>query len=152
MVGTHAAQAERMAQERAILLVTTHGEANEVAQRVFILEGELMAARRARDATVADQQREVIEEQCECLANELTLLSLRGSKLCMAITSAPSLAPYMRECALRRPNTPRWPWGYPCSGQRCLATQSILGRLPIDGSQVAVVEEMVARFRERAEW
>jgi hypothetical protein len=33
-----------------------------------------------------------------------------------------------------------------------LAAQSILGRLPVDGSQAGVVVEMVARFRKRAEW
>jgi hypothetical protein len=33
-----------------------------------------------------------------------------------------------------------------------LATQSILGRLSIDASQVGVVGEMVVRFRERVEW
>jgi hypothetical protein len=33
-----------------------------------------------------------------------------------------------------------------------LATQSILGCLPIDVSQVGVVGEMVARFWERAKW
>jgi hypothetical protein len=33
-----------------------------------------------------------------------------------------------------------------------LATQSILGHLPVDVSQEGVVGEMVARFRERAKW
>jgi hypothetical protein len=33
-----------------------------------------------------------------------------------------------------------------------LATQSVLGRLLIDVSQVDVVGEMVARFQDRAEW
>jgi hypothetical protein len=33
-----------------------------------------------------------------------------------------------------------------------LATQSILGCLPIDVSEVGVVGDMVARFQERAEW
>jgi hypothetical protein len=33
-----------------------------------------------------------------------------------------------------------------------LAAQSIRGCLPIDVSQASVVGEMVARFRERAEW
>jgi hypothetical protein len=31
-------------------------------------------------------------------------------------------------------------------------TQSILGLLPIDVSQVGVVGKMVSRFQERAEW
>jgi hypothetical protein len=33
-----------------------------------------------------------------------------------------------------------------------LASQSILGRLPVDVSQPGVVGEMVTKFRERAEW
>jgi hypothetical protein len=33
-----------------------------------------------------------------------------------------------------------------------LATQSILGCLPVDASQAGVVGELVARFWERAEW
>jgi hypothetical protein len=44
-VGTYAAQPEKMAQKRVILLVTARGEASEVAQMVSVLEGELMAAR-----------------------------------------------------------------------------------------------------------
>jgi hypothetical protein len=44
MVGPHTAKAERMAQERAVLLGTIHGEASEVAQRVSTLESELVAA------------------------------------------------------------------------------------------------------------
>jgi hypothetical protein len=49
MAEAHATQAERMARERVVLLATIGGEADKVAQRVSILEGELMAARRARD-------------------------------------------------------------------------------------------------------
>jgi hypothetical protein len=33
-----------------------------------------------------------------------------------------------------------------------LATQSILGHLPVDAFHAGVVGEMVARFWERAEW
>jgi hypothetical protein len=33
-----------------------------------------------------------------------------------------------------------------------LAAQSILGRLPVDVSQVGVVREMVVQFWERAKW
>jgi hypothetical protein len=44
MAGAHAARAEKMAQERVVLLATAHGEVDEMAQRVSILEGELMAA------------------------------------------------------------------------------------------------------------
>jgi hypothetical protein len=72
---------------RAILLETAHGEASEEAQRVFALEGELMAAHRARDvveekilglaAKTAAVKRQWVatEEQSECLVHKLTLLS-----------------------------------------------------------------------------
>jgi hypothetical protein len=49
MIGTHAAQAERMAQERTVLLATARGEASEAAKRVSALESELVAAHWARD-------------------------------------------------------------------------------------------------------
>jgi hypothetical protein len=87
-----------MAQERVVLLATVRSEVDKVAQRVSALEGELMAMRRARDATkekipnlaaAAERQRVAAEEQCECLVHELTLLNLRGSELCMTTTSAP---------------------------------------------------------------
>jgi hypothetical protein len=45
MAEIHAARAERMAQERAILLATPRGEVDEAAQRVSTLEGELVARR-----------------------------------------------------------------------------------------------------------
>jgi hypothetical protein len=44
MVKTRATHAEMMAQERVILLATACGEADEAAQRVFALEGELVAS------------------------------------------------------------------------------------------------------------
>jgi hypothetical protein len=59
MVRSHAAQVERMAHERVVLLPTARGEANEVAQRVSSLESELVAARRAQD---------VVEEKIPSLA------------------------------------------------------------------------------------
>jgi hypothetical protein len=98
MAGSRAAQAERMAQESIILLVTAYGEASEPTQRVFALEGKLVAARQAQDATeekilslvantvVVEWQQLATEEQCERLVHELTLLNLRGSELCMSIT------------------------------------------------------------------
>jgi hypothetical protein len=45
MPETQVARAERMAQERAILLATARGEADEAAQRVSALEGKLTATR-----------------------------------------------------------------------------------------------------------
>jgi hypothetical protein len=51
MVGARTTHAERMTQGRVILLVTTHGEASKVTQRVSALEGELMGARRDWDVT-----------------------------------------------------------------------------------------------------
>jgi hypothetical protein len=43
MVKTRATRAEMMAQQRVILLATACGEADEAAQIVFTLEGELVA-------------------------------------------------------------------------------------------------------------
>jgi hypothetical protein len=71
----------------------------------YTLEGKLVAARRARytaeeklpslatKAAAIDQQRVAVEEQCEHLVHELTLLNLRGSKLCMTINGAPPQTP-----------------------------------------------------------
>jgi hypothetical protein len=47
MVGARAARAKRLAQERGVWLVTTHGEVDEAAFRVSALEGVLMAMCRA---------------------------------------------------------------------------------------------------------
>jgi hypothetical protein len=77
----------------------------EVAHRVSTLEGELVAAWRARDVaeekilclaekTAAAEHRQIAtEDQCERLVHKLTLLSLRGSELCMSITGVPPQAP-----------------------------------------------------------
>jgi hypothetical protein len=48
MAKTHAAPAERMAQKRAVLLATAHGEADNAAWRVFALKGELWPRRNFR--------------------------------------------------------------------------------------------------------
>jgi hypothetical protein len=102
MAGARTARAEKMAQERGVLLATAHGEVDTVAQRVSALEGELVAVHQARDAAEAklpslaakvvavDQRWVAVEEQCEHLVHELTLLNLRGFELCMTITGAPS--------------------------------------------------------------
>jgi hypothetical protein len=50
MAEARATQAEKMAQESFVLLATAHGEADMVAWRVSVLEGELMATRWAWDA------------------------------------------------------------------------------------------------------
>jgi dihydroxyacetone kinase-like predicted kinase len=105
MARVRATHAERTTWEKNALLATAHGEVVEAAQRVFALGDELVAACRAWEAiedkilslvakmVTADQQQEATEEQCECLLHELTLLSLRGSELCITITGAPLLAP-----------------------------------------------------------
>jgi hypothetical protein len=97
--------------------------ATQGAQRVSIFEDELTAARRARDmaeekilspvakAATTDQRWEAVEEQCECLVHELTLLSLRGSQLCMMITGVPPLAPLhegMRIAAAQHTEVATW--------------------------------------------
>jgi hypothetical protein len=81
------------------------------------------------------------------LVNELTLLSLRGSELCITITGAPSLVPLhegMRFAVAIQLST-LW-------AAMSLAAQSILRCLPIDVSQAGVVGEMVVQFWEQAEW
>jgi hypothetical protein len=40
------------------------------------------------EAAVANQQQEATEEQCGCQAQELTLLSIRGSELCITVTGS----------------------------------------------------------------
>jgi hypothetical protein len=42
---------EELAHERAILMATSHGEVDEVARRVFALEGELEVAHQDHGAT-----------------------------------------------------------------------------------------------------
>jgi hypothetical protein len=82
-----------------------HKKIIHVKSGCYTLEGELVAARRARDTTkeklpslatkaaAIDQQWVAVEEQCEHLVHELTLLNLRGSELCMTITGAPPQTP-----------------------------------------------------------
>jgi hypothetical protein len=45
----------------------------------------------AAEAAIADRRQEAVEEQCECLVHELTLLCIKGSKLCINIARAPPL-------------------------------------------------------------
>jgi hypothetical protein len=165
MVVARATQAERMAQEKTVLLATARAEVIEAAQRVSILGDELVSVHRAWDAAeeeililtaraaVADQQREMSEEHCERLVHELILLSLRGSKLRITITSAPRLAPLhegMHFVVAQQTEV-----ATQLSTLRAvvsLAAQSILGHLPIDISQAGIVGVMVVRFQEQADW
>jgi hypothetical protein len=104
-VEDHAALAEREAQERVstveeestAALASAHGEAEDLAQRVALLEGELAVVCQSRDMTkeksrgwtdaVADieQQLEESKKECQEQVEELTLLEIRGSKLCLAV-------------------------------------------------------------------
>jgi uncharacterized protein (DUF111 family) len=100
MVEACTTQVERLAQDRAVLLATTHVEVDEVDQRVSFLEGELVAAcpaweaveeklpSLAAKASAVDRRWVAAEEQCESLVHELTLLNLRGSELCVNISGA----------------------------------------------------------------
>jgi hypothetical protein len=87
------------------------------------------------------------EGQCEHLVHELTLLSLRGSELCVTIIGAPSMAPLHESSGSEVATwlSVRW-------AAVSLAAQSILGCLPIDASPTGVVGEMVVKFQEGAEW
>jgi hypothetical protein len=53
MARAQASQAERMAHESAVLLSSAHGEADEAAQKVSLLEGVLTGARQAWDTVEA---------------------------------------------------------------------------------------------------
>jgi hypothetical protein len=78
-----ATQAERRARESVVLLASTHGEADNVARKVTLLEGELAVAHPAQDttkakllvlvdrATDADRLWEDAEGQCVALARSL---------------------------------------------------------------------------------
>jgi hypothetical protein len=102
---------------------------------------------------MAEQRGVAVEEQCERLVHELTLLSLWVSELCMSITGIlPQASLHLGmhfavaqhiEVAARLSTL----WV-----AVSLAALYILGCLPVDVSQAGVVGEMVARFWERAEW
>jgi hypothetical protein len=95
------ARADRMAQESAILLASAHGEDSDVARKVSLVEGQLAVARQAWDAVKAklpglvdkvadtDRRREGAEGQCEELAEELTLMWIGGSELCLTVGYPP---------------------------------------------------------------
>jgi hypothetical protein len=49
MAGARAGWVEKTTQERSVMLASAHREADEVAQKACLLEGELVVERRARD-------------------------------------------------------------------------------------------------------
>jgi hypothetical protein len=53
MAGARAIREEKIAQERVVLLASTRGEANEVAKKPSLLEGELVVAHWAQDTAEA---------------------------------------------------------------------------------------------------
>jgi chromosome segregation ATPase len=92
------------------LLDSTRGEVDEEVQKVAHLKDELADVRHARDTAEAkllgladrvadtDQQQEEAEVQCTTLAEELTLMQIRGSELCLAIVSPPKWGLCLRRC------------------------------------------------------
>jgi hypothetical protein len=100
-VWAHAAREEETVWEKAALLEAARGKEVEADQRTSALWGELMVvcleqhaveekvSSMATEADVANQQWEATEEQCKCLAQELTFLSIRGSELCITVTGSP---------------------------------------------------------------
>jgi hypothetical protein len=103
--------------------------------------------------TVVDQQWEMVEEQCERLVHDLTLLSVRGSELCNTITSSPPLSPLhegMCFTTAQHTEVPMWLSAHWVAVSP--AAHSILGCLPVDISQVGVVGDMVIRFQVQGEW
>jgi hypothetical protein len=67
---------------------------------------------------------------------ELTLLWIRGSELCLTIVSTPARGACMRECGLQLAATPRWLCGLPHSRRWCLRPCSLsLGACPLKSSR-----------------
>jgi hypothetical protein len=149
--GIRATRAKRVAQEKVILLASTRVEADEAVRRVSLLEGELVAVRRARDiaevkllslidkATAANGWREEAEEQCEHLVEELTLLRLAGFELCLTIVGGPPQDPLYEGM---------WFTVAHYTGVVCSTAQSVLGHLPTEVLQADVMGEIVVKFRE----
>jgi hypothetical protein len=132
MAGAQTARAERMAQEKAVLLAYARGEASEAAQEISLLEGELVVACQtwgtteakllglADQAAASNQLWEEAKGHCEHLVEDLTLVWLRGPELCLTVVSAPPQDLRMRECGLELAVTPRWLRSLPHSRRRCL--------------------------------
>jgi hypothetical protein len=145
MAEARAAQMERMTQEKAILLAFARGEVDKVYRVVSFLEGELVSMHQAQDASeeklrslvdkaaIADQRQVAVEEQCEHLVNECTLLHLRGSELCMTITDTPPQIPLYEEMRfVAAHHTKVAMWLSVLWQAVSLAAHSVLGRLHID--------------------
>jgi hypothetical protein len=112
-----AALAEREAQERVtrlevdstVALDSTREKAEGFAQRIALLEGELLEAQWAQDvaevnsqgmsdaAADVERQREQSERECQEWIEELTLLQTRGSELCLAIVNPPRVRSHLSE-------------------------------------------------------
>jgi hypothetical protein len=65
MAEARIARAEKLDQERVVLLAAAQREMDEAAQRVYALEGELVAACRSQD---------VLEEKLPSLANQAAIV------------------------------------------------------------------------------
>jgi hypothetical protein len=161
MVGARIAWVDRMALEKTIPLASARGEADEVAQKISLLEGKLEVACQAWDgveaklsgmadwAAATDRRQEEVEGQCAHHIEELTLLRLRGSELCLTIVNAPSQDPLhegmqfavVRYTEVATQLATLW-------AAVSLTAQSVLGRLPAEVFQVDVVGVMVAMFWE----
>jgi hypothetical protein len=70
----------RVEAEHSAALASAHADTEGLAQRITLLEGELVEECQAW---------EMSEREHQVFSEELTLLQTRGSKLCHAITSAP---------------------------------------------------------------
>jgi hypothetical protein len=106
----------------------------------------------AAKAATTDHQREAMEEQCECLVHEFTLLSLRGFELCITITGALPLPPAQGNAHCGGP-AHRGGHAVIRALGGGLPVHLVHSRdLPIDVSQEGVVGEMVVPFWKRAEW
>jgi hypothetical protein len=149
-----------MEAESATVLASAHEETEGFTQRIALLKGELANARQAQDvaeensqglsdaAADAERRREESERECQEFVEELTLLQIWGSELCLAIVGPLKVRSHLPE------------------GMRVIAhchaemdeeldmlrasvsstEEFVLGRSSTEAFQVEVVDELVAEY------
>jgi hypothetical protein len=97
---------------------------------------------------MANQWWEAVKDQCELLVHVLTLLSIKGSELCIKITVAPPLTPLnegVRLVVARHAEMATW-LSVLCVAVS-LAAHYVLKCLPVDAPQASIAGEIVVGFR-----
>jgi hypothetical protein len=128
-------------EKNAMALASAHEDAEGLAWKVALLEDDLVAERRAREAS---------EREHRAHLKGLTLLQTQGSKLCHAIIGPPRVKLHLSEAmwlaTLRHIEmvgelTAFW-------AAVSSAMELVLGRLLGDTARVEVVGELVTEFHK----